>query len=220
MEQAIDKAAEPATETIPEAEPPKVYATFNSENSLKERMERHTRSTLKKEFGVESTEDLKLKFGKLAELEAREEEQRKASMSREQQLQEELEALRREKTEIAARAEKAEFDAHTTRLFSKLGIKQNDYAVFKLSNANKGEGFNDEAFFAGLLEDPRERVALGIDDVVPPAARTVTLAANTTSHDNMTAPKPPLAGSPTGTKSAFEDSPEEYRRRKAMYGIF
>lgn len=216
------KFAEPEapTEAAPEAaKPVEPYAVFSSEDSLKTRMERHTRSTLKKEFGVESSDELKLKFAKLAELEAREEEQRKASMTREQQLQEEIEKMKAQMNEAMTLAEKAKFDAHTTRLYSKLGLKNADYATFKLASAVREEGFSDEAYLSALLEDPRERVALGVDEPAAAQPKTVTVGATTTSLDNISAPKPPKAGAPETIKSAYDLTPQEWQKRKQLYGL-
>lgn len=200
---------------------PEAYIAFPNEESFKTRMERHTRSTLKKEFGVESPDELKLKFSKLAELEAREEEQRKASMTREQQLTEEIETMKKTMSEAMTRAERSEFEARTTKLFSKLGIKQSDYATYRLQSAEKGEGFNEESYFQALLEDPRERIALGVDDITQAAQapRQVTMGATTTSLDNLSAPKPARAGAAEPIKSAFDLDDAAYKKRRQQYGL-
>jgi hypothetical protein len=212
-------AGAPAVTPAPET-PPDDDRIVLTKEALGQRLDRAKRSALKAEFGTEDTAEIKSKLEALAKYEAEREEARKAAMSREQQLAEEVarEKAAREKAEQEAAT--ARFEAHTSRMYAELGIKNHDYATFKLANAisaHTGEGkFDDRKFLDELLADRRERVALGLDEA---PATAVPVTPKDTTPGVGQAPPPPSAGAPRANKTAFDMSPQEWAAFQAKNGI-
>lgn len=210
----------PAPAPAPEGEEKITLTT----TQLNERMERARRGLLKKEFGVDDPEALQAKLKRLTDLEKTEEDRKKAQMSAEEKLQADL-ATERGKREAAEKAaEAAKVDAHLTRLFASNGIKNVDYATFKVMNKlgslPETEELDENAYLAELLKDPRERIALGLDVTpAPPADPTKVTVPPTTTVAPGTAPTPPGANPAVPPKSAFDLDQQAWAKRKADLGI-
>lgn len=190
---------------------------------LNKRLERATRSYLRKEVGVESADELKARLARVAELETREAEAKRAQMTELERLQSDLRAAQTAREAAEAAAEQARVDLHLTRVFAKHGVRNSDYATWrimdKLGTLPETEELDEEAYLRELLSDPRERIALGVEGLPEaPAPRTVAVAPTTTTPAGS-APKPPPPNPAVVPKSAYDLSPQEWARRKAEMGI-
>lgn len=190
---------------------------------LNERMERARRALVKKELGVEDLEAAKAKLARLAELEKGEEDRKKAAMSEQERLQAELQTAKNEAANATADAERARLDLHLTRLFARHGVRNTDYATYrimaKLNELPETEDLDEDAFVKELLASPSERVALGLDaPAAPPEPRKVEVPPTTTVPAG-TAPKPPAANPVQPPKTAMDMTPAEWAKHKAALGI-
>lgn len=217
----------PVPETPAAAEAPassEPYAVFKDAASFQKRVDQSTRAALRRELGIDDVDALKAKLSAAEKYEAEREAARQAQLTNEQRLSEEISRLTREKEAAEQLARTREFEAHTTRLFSTMGIREHGYATFRLQEAqraHKGEAaFDDKAFLESLLADPRARIQLGVDEVPAPGApaSTVDRPANTTLPAAFEAPKTPPAGAGPKQPSAFELTPAEWAARKQSYG--
>lgn len=213
-------APAPAPAPAPSAEETLTLTT----SQLNERMERARRALVKKELGVDDLDAAKAKLARLAELEKGEEDRKRAAMSEQERLQAELQSAKAEAAKAAADAERAKLDLHLTRLFAKHGIRNPDYATFrimsKLNELPDTEELDEEAFVKELLASPSERVALGLDAAAPASAepRKVEVPPTTTAPAGS-APKPPPANPVQPPKTAMDMSPAEWAKHKAALGI-
>lgn len=217
--QAAPQAAPPAASP----EPAEDTVTLTTKQ-LNDRMERAVRSFLKRELGAESADEIKAARGKLADLERAEEERRKAAMSEQEKLQAELAEARKAAEAASAAAEQARVDLHLTKLFARHGVRNPDYATWrimdKLNQLPDSEELDEEAYLRELLSDQRERIALGVEALAeaPPAPRKVEVPPTTTAS-TAGAPKPPATNAATAPRSAYDLNPGEWSRRKAELGI-
>jgi hypothetical protein len=214
-----EEKAQAASAAAPEPAEDTVTLTTKQ---LNERMERAVRSFLKRELGAESADEIKAARGKLADLERAEEERRKAAMSEQEKLQAELAEARKAADAASAAAEQARVDLHLTRLFARHGVKNPDYATWrimdKLNQLPESEELDEEAYLRELLSDQRERVALGVETPAEAAPRKVEVPPTTTAPAGS-APKPPPANPVQPPKTAMDMSPAEWARHKSALGI-
>lgn len=205
------------------AEPSEETLTLTT-SQLKQRMDRAVRAALKRELGVDSLDSIKADIARKAELEKVEEERRQQSLTAQQRLEEQLANERAAREAAEAQAEQARVDLHLSRLFAKHGVKNADYATWrimdKLNALGDDEELDEEAFLTGLLAHDHERIALGLEarQAAPAEPQRVAVPATTTTPPG-TAPKAPTAGVPLPPKSAYDLSPQEWHRRKAELGI-
>lgn len=206
----------PAPGSPPPADPPEGKIVLTSAQ-LADRMERHTRSQLKKELGVEDPAALKERLSKLDEYEQEREKQRVAQLSADQRAAEERQKLQDELAAAKRRAESLELEAKTARAAAETGVKNLGYAQFRLNQAlAAGQTVDEKAFFAKLAEDPSERAALGI---APPGAPAVQAALPTTTPGNGLPPAPPAAGTQSAKKTAFDMTAAEWAAYKEQNGL-
>lgn len=186
-----------------------------TKEALSARLTRATRSAFKNEFGTEDPAEVRAKLEQLGKYEAEREETRKASLTREQQLSEEVAREKSARAAAEKEAASARFEAHASRL----GIKNYDYAAFKIHaamSAHAGtEKFDEKAYLDSLLANRVERAALGIEDGPIP---TVPIVPNT-SPGNGNGPPPPPAGAPKQPKTAFDMTSTEWQEFKARNGL-
>lgn len=216
-------AAPPAN---PPANPPPADDEVRlSKDQLNERLARAQRSAIKK-FGVESEEELAARLKELDDLKKAEEERKKAAMTEADRIKAEAEEAKAAAARAQAEAAAARAELETERLARSNGVTQVDYMRFKLDShiAKLGEEerktFDRDAYVKQLLQDARERVALGLD--APAAAaptQTVSQPASTGPKPPANTPNPPGAGTPAPQKSAMDMSSEEWAARKAQLGI-
>lgn len=216
-----EKEAPPAPVAAPPAAEPAEDTVTLTTKQLNERMERAVRSFLKRELGAESADEIKAARGKLADLERAEEERRKAAMSEQEKLQAELAEARKAAEAASAAAEQARVDLHLTKLFARHGVRNPDYATWrimdKLNQLPDSEELDEEAYLRELIADQRERVALGVD-APEPEPRKVEVPPTTTAS-TAGAPKPPPSNPVQVPKSAYDLNASEWSRRKAELGI-
>jgi hypothetical protein len=213
----IKPTVTPPTATAP-SEP---FATFPTKELFDDRVERATKSAVKKVLGVD-LEDAKARLARLAELEAAEEERKKAAMTEAERNKAEIDKLRAEAEAARAEAARAMSEAQAARVFARHGVRDDEYGTWKLRQAEAaaklaGTEFSADAFVAELLKDPRERVKLGVDDVGTAAKQASSPAA--TTHGSGAQPQPPAAGSVTQQKDAMQMTPDEFRRHLASLGV-
>lgn len=216
-----EKEATPAPVAAPPAAEPAEDTVTLTTKQLNERMDRAVRSFLKRELGAESADEIKAARGKLADLERAEEERRKAAMSEQEKLQAELAEARKAAEAASAAAEQARVDLHLTKLFARHGVRNPDYATWrimdKLNQLPDSEELDEEAYLRELIADQRERVALGVDAPAP-EPRKVEVPPTTTSS-TAGAPKPPQSNPVQVPRSAYDLNASEWSRRKAELGI-
>lgn len=214
-------AAEPSSQPSAASAAPSEEMVTLTTKQLNERMERAVRSFIKRELGAESADEIKAARGKLADLERAEEERRKAAMTEQERLQAELAEARRAADQAAAAAEQARVDLHLTKLFARHGVRNPDYATWRimdrLNQLPDSEELDEEAFLKELLADQRERVALGVD-AAEPEPRRVEVPPTTTAPAGA-APKPPGPNPVQAPRSAYDLNSSEWSRRKAELGI-
>lgn len=222
---APTEAPAPAPAPGAPASAPPVEETISLTTSqLNDRMERARRALVKKELGVDDLDAAKAKLARLAELEKGEEERKRAALSEQEKLQADLTAERAARAKAEAAAEQARVDLHLSRLFAKHGIRNADYATFcvmnRLNALGETEELDEEAFVQELLKNPRERIALGLDEPGAAAAPpTLVQAPPTTTSTPGTAPKPPPVNPAVAPKSAYDLDPQSWAKRKAELGI-
>lgn len=208
--------AAPAAPAAPPAPTEEAPITMTSAQ-LAERNTRAARATMKKEFGTDDPAEVKAKLDRLAKLETDAEESRKAALSREAKLEEDLKAEKAKRETAESERSQARFDAHVQGVCAKNGIRNTEYATFRLASAHAaGDAAFDEAkFMRDLLADPKERMALGIEDVQKVRVETEKL---TTTANGLPAPTAPAANQQE-TKDAFGMTPADWQKRKAQLGI-
>jgi hypothetical protein len=229
------------TSAIQEAKPTDGASEFKptvsfDEQGLTERIDRARRSAVQKkikEYGFESEDQLKSYLDEAKRLKDESEQRRLAEMSeleRERQAREDAE---RRAQQFEQQAEEAKMDTHLLRLCSQNGVRDVDYFKYKLLTAvgklNEGEEIDEQQYLQDLLQDPSQRVALGVQsvaqDLPAPTVQTVQTPANTSPVYNNrpgTAGGPPSAPNPSATppnKTAFEISPSEWLAKKRALGL-
>lgn len=212
--------------TPPPATPAEPFAVFSTKEAFDERVERAAKAAAKKSLGLDP-EEAKTRLARLVELEAAEDERKKAAMSEAERTKAELDKLRAETEAAKAEAARATFEASTARLFARHGVKDDEYGTFRIRQAEaaaktSGETFDAEKFLTTIIADARERVKLGIDDVAAPGAAAPPAVRGTTPATTTNAPNvqgtPPPAGTPKPQKSAMDMTPEEWRRHLSSLG--
>lgn len=208
-----------AIPTPPEATEERITLT---RDQLNDRIARARTSYLKKDLGVESEAELQARLKELNDLRAAEEERKRAALSVQERLEADLRTEREARSKAEAAAEQARVDLHLTRLFAKNGIRNADYATWRimerLAQLPESEELDEAAYLSELMTDPRERIALGLDDLpTAPAPTRVEVPATTTTA--VRAPAPPPANGVPGPKSAFELDAQAWAARKAQLGI-
>lgn len=206
----------------PPAEP---FAVFPDSEAFKKRIDRELRSALK-DLGFADVEEAKrvreehVAQGKAAE------EAKRAQMTEIERLRADLGDRDRRLAEEMAAREQAQMNAHLNEVFAEKGIKNRDYARFqivnKLASMNDDEVLDERAFLDALATDPQQAVALGL--AAPPSTeqpRVPRLVGPTTSpgvHPGVP-PAPPAGGGGPKVPTAFDKSPEEFRREMQRRGV-
>ena len=225
-----EPTAAPATEAAtPPTETPAAI-TFPTTEAFNARVEQAARSMLKKEVGVGDLKTIKERMEQAAALQKAEEERNAAQMS---ELERERAARASAEAEAARYREEAAanaFEAHIVKVCAERGIKDIDYAKYRVKTAAEAleEGappIDERAFLDGLLQDPRHRVALGVDDVSAPAVEpqrtaAVTTPATVVRHGTPNSPPVPAPITPAPqTQDAMSLSPEAWQARKRALGV-
>ncbi len=180
---------------------------------LKERLERSNEAYLKS-LGFESPADIAAMKAKTEELAAAETERQRAEMT-------EVDRLKTERAEFEARATAAEAAqaqaltrAATTELCATMGVKDLEYARYRLGQLP--EGADQAAEMKKWIEDPTERVRFGIDAGAAPAAAP---ASTTATNPATSAPAPGATKAPAASDVSKMSKAEfaAYKRNKHGY---
>lgn len=196
-----------------------------SQDALNERLGQAKRSAVNsflKDMGFEKPEDLQeWKKAANAAIEA-ERERARAKMTEVDRYKEDLEAERaarqadREAREAAEKqAESLRVQNHLHGLFMNKGIKNTQYALFRveqaLSQLEDGQDLDEVAFIDQLCQDDMEKAALGLGQIMPDRR-----PAETTQQ--RTGPDPvPQAGD--DDFDAMSASPEQLEKRLRQLGF-
>lgn len=190
----------------------KPFAVFPTAEAFTARVEREAQKALKRMLGADPDE-AKKGLARLKELEKAEEDRKKAAMDDKQRLELEREEARKKADAAEARATAAEREAKLTGLCAERGIRDLDYARFRIDLATKKDADQDPAeVLDALLKEDRHRVALGVDE----GART--RGVTSTSGNGAPAAKDKKKDPPEGER-AEKLAPEEWARRKAEWGL-
>lgn len=204
-------AAEPAP-VPPVTEPAAPQGVTMTNEQLTERMERYAQAQMEKRFGTRDAGQLEqmLADGKAATTKA--EEARRAELSENEQLKEQILAMQGERDAATEAASEAQFERAVAAECAALGIKDTGYAMFRLEQhaGTIGDGELDVAeFLKGDIEANRGgyKVDAPVEMVDAPAS---------TGHSQI-APVPD--DGPAPAFDATKATPEEYRAHKASMGL-
>lgn len=215
-------AAPPAA--APPAAPGTPYAVFPTAEAFNDRVGRAARSTAQSELGMP------LDQAKVA-LEAWNKQQDAAKKAADAELSE-LERERAARTEAEAKvtaaeetAAEARLDAHVLQLCNERGIRDWQYAKFritrKLDELPETEELDEAKFLDDLVADPQARVALGVG--VAPAAPTPATTTPAGGAPPGTPGGPPGQVPPNATPpaaDAFGLDDDAWSKRKKALGIY
>lgn len=233
-----DLVVDPETNTIQEkgvpspseaetSEPTNGDALTFSKEAFAERLTQAKRSAIKSmmtELGFEKPEQLQ-EYRRAADAAIKAERERsRAKMSELEKLEQDLQAEKiarqadvEARTEAEKQAESLRVQNHLHGLFIQNGIKNTDYALFKveaaLANLDEGEELDEVGFLRGLCDDEMERAALGL------SAEQVAIErreANTSAPRRGPDPKPQAGDDDFDAMSA---TPEELERRLQQLGF-
>lgn len=207
----------PKTDT----DPKQPFAVFPDSQSFQSRLDREVRKTIK-ELGVENVDALKSKLAQAEELQKKQAEAERASMSEQERLRADLAA--RDAAIAAAKAEadllreqnaRIQFEAQASSAFAQRGIKNTEFAMFKIekARATAGGSFDLAAEVEKLAADEAHRAALGI--AAPPKETTNGVS---TTPDNSAPPKPSSTQAPGG-KNAKDMTADEWAAHKRSLGL-
>lgn len=207
----------PVADPAPAADPPAGRRHSLSDAQMEDRLTRargaHVR-TLGADFGVENEDQLRVVLERDRAAQAAAETQRQESLTREQQLTEELATSRAAQAQAEQAAELAEFQALIHSRCSAMGIRNTAYAEHMVLDAamrSTDEEFDEHAYLQSLLSDPHQAAALGI--VASEATGATTVPGN--GNDDPPPADPPR---PPGATDAMSMTKEEYRRHRANLG--
>jgi len=172
------------TPAAPPADPPKEPDTITMPRAEFNRRSETARKQVFSDLGIESADDVKSMRDRLTELEQAEAKRKQEAMSEIERAQAQAAENERRATEAEAkaeaaarRAEEAERRANLERAMASRGIRDTEYAFYRLGSVTDEE----EALkvIDGLLEDERESYKLGVTGEPPkptpkPAATTQT----------------------------------------------
>lgn len=200
------------------------FAVFPTKDAFDERVKRAARSMIKSELGLEDVGQIKTLIAEREQLRKAEEERKAAEMTEVEKLKAENDKARARLTEIENEAKAARTDAEITRLCAERGIRDIEYAKFKLraSRAGDDKDLEDTAYLDKLLQLPKERIALGVDKVPADGEdqTVITRPAGTTPVSNpLASPKPPPAGGGGQQKSAYDMKPDEWQQWRRANGL-
>ena len=221
--------ADPPSGEVATTEPAAPESLTLTQDAFKERLTQAKRSASKSllgELGFESVEQLQEWRSSADAAIKAEKERNRSKMSEIERLKEDFEAEKAARmADQAARAE-AEKQAEALRvqnhlhgLFVSRGIKNTDYALFKveqaLSQLDDGQDLDEVAFIDSLASNDMEKAALGLMTVAPQAAPE-QIAAQTAPSRLGPDPAPNAA---EDDFDAMKASPEEMEKRLRALGF-
>ncbi len=220
-EAAEKEAADAAAKAAAAAAKAEPFAVFETAEAFQKRVAQATRSALK-DAGLTITDPAKLK--EIVDAHAKAEaEKAAAAEAQKSEIQKAMEAkAAAEAAQQAAmsQAEEASMKAHLYKVFAEAGVKNFDYAFYKVQSKLAALGDNEELdevkFVADMMADKAQHAALGVD-----AATVKTEGATTTVQGGGPDPKqPPAGGGGEQPKDAFAQSSEQFKAGvAAKYGF-
>jgi hypothetical protein len=210
-------AVDPPVAPTVEPTAPVGSITLTSEQ-LRDRLDR-SRTAFLRANGFASEDELKALRQRDVDRVATEEAARKATMTREQQLQEELAQANARSVASEERAARAHFDRHVAGVCATLGVKNLDYATFLVEQAAQaipdGQELDVQAWLQSRLEShPATRAALGIDAPVTSVIDPVTTVP--VGAPPPTAPRPGNGPAPV---DAFGMDAAAWQAKREALGI-
>lgn len=177
--------------------PAEPFAVFPTADLFNKRIGQEARK-LFKEIGFESEEHAKQVLTERQEAEKKAKEQKRAEMTELERVRGDLTTSQQDLKTLREENEQLKLDIHLGRLFSEKGIKNSDYARFKiaqkLEELPENEELDEAAFLDDLAKDPAQAAALGVSTTPPTPPGNATKPP--TTRPNVGAPPPPPAGGP------------------------
>lgn len=200
----------PADPPAPPAADPKPADQENislPKSAFDARIEQAKRAGLK-EAGIDP-DQVKKDREELAKLKAEAEERKKAEMTDRERLEAEKAEAEAKAKEAMERAERSDHRAHVVEVCAKHGIRDIDYAMFRIGKREEGQSIDD--FLSETLKDETEKTRFGVAPAGAPAPAKTT----TTGTPENAPPKPSDGGAPVKpvsqmTKQEFA----EHKRKK------
>jgi len=185
---------------------------------LRDRLNR-SRTSFLRANGLESEEAFKALLERDKQRAAADDEQRRAALSREQVLQEDLAKERAARVDLEERAARYGFERHVAGICATLGVRHLDYATFEIERAAAalpdGQELDVEAWLRDQMETrPAMRAALGLEPATTSVSAPVT---TTTAHRD--APPPPRSGGAPPAADVFGMDSANWQARKEALGI-
>jgi hypothetical protein len=197
---------------IETAETKAPHISFTSQEKFNDRLERHYRSSLKKEFGVEDPAELKKVLGEIEKYRAEDETRRLASLSEKEQLEEKYRAAEERAQALQSERDQIRFESHVNSACAGLRITNIDYAMYQVAKATEalpeGKQLDVVEFLSGLASQDSSKAALGVSQVVSSPA-TNTPATNGQPTSGFTIP----------TKGVMDMTNAEFQAHLATRGI-
>lgn len=188
---------------------------FHNQAAFEERVQREARSILRTQTGVEDPAELQRRLNRATELETAEAERLRASQTREQQLQTDLDREKQARMNAENESRLSKERADITAVCASKGIRNVNYALFvvreQLPEAERAT--KAESHLTSLLDKPDYRSAFGIpSDPVVPAPVT------TSPVPGSPPPDPPRSGTPPAAVDAMAMTHEAFASHLASLG--
>jgi hypothetical protein len=205
--------ADPPQPVVPQSDDSTDEGTIKLTSAkLKERLDRSFASRLRERFGGDETE-LRTKLDEFEAFKAKEEEARKAQQTREEQLAEAKAQLEAQLEAERERREAAEMQHQLARDCAALNISNIQYAehlIFDAMETHEGDDFDARAFLQQVMEDEKQKTALGV--ALPPTK--VSAPVTTTTTDQPQPSEPGKKSMPTDVMSMTREEYQKYKRQK------
>lgn len=201
----------------PPADEPEDRPITLTSAQLRDRLDR-SRTSFLRAHGFGSEDELKSLKQREAERQKAEDEARRAAMSREQQLQEDLTRERARAQQAEEETQRVRFERHVAGICAMLGVRHLDYALFEVERAAaalpEGQELDVEAWLKERMESqPAMRAALGLE------APVQTVPAPVTTVPGGAAPVAPRPGSGQPQPDVFGMDASAWQARRDALGI-
>ena len=193
------------------------YAVFRTAEELNERLLRAAKSGAKKELGMD-LEEAKRVLAEAAEFRKQKEEADRQAMSETDRLRADAAAREAEAKDARRLADDAVYQAKIYRICAEKGVKNHDYAAFRLSSHRSDPAFDMASYLDQLIAaSPSEKVALGMDSPPPQEPRVETRPGNSQVPGHAPPPPGPNGGGKPAS-DAFSMTAAEWAQKKAALG--
>lgn len=211
--------AAPAGPPPPEGAPPAEETISMPSSAFKDRLRREANQMVANEYGGLTPAQVKDLQSKLEAAQKAEEEAARAKMDENERLKHDLAKAQQERDAAFEERDAARIEHQISSTCAQLGITNVGYATHLLAEHAEGLGdgdeFDEEEVLKQIMEDPRQKSALGIA-----AEPTKVDAPATTALTGDGAPKPPNAGANgNATPNAFDMTDEQWRKHKQSLGL-